>query len=64
MRSSRIQVRCFLLVRDPIERFLSYYRERTAGAPARFLEDPGWRRSRPNSQRVLLYCYGGYFPKS
>lgn len=38
----RKKVRCFLLVRDPIERFLSYYEERTALVSAL-----------PSTQRVL-----------
>eukprot|EP00438_Fugacium_kawagutii_P020539 Skav202303 [mRNA] locus=scaffold60:67148:72906:+ [translate_table: standard] len=29
----RKKVRCFILVRHPVERFLSYYQERTAAAP-------------------------------
>lgn len=34
----RKKVRCFILVRHPVERFLSYYKERTARRPRVF----GW----------------------
>ena len=32
----RRKVRCFILVRHPVERFLSYYKERTARRPRVF----------------------------
>ncbi|CAE6912162.1 unnamed protein product, partial [Symbiodinium sp. CCMP2456] len=62
---SRKKVRCFLLVRDPIERFLSYYRERTDGRFARGLgrgpsgwSAPAWRRYLRSVERGRLWYDG------
>eukprot|EP00439_Symbiodinium_sp_Y106_P032464 s4410_g3.t2 len=62
---SRKKVRCFLLVRDPIDRFLSYYRERTDGRYARGLgrgpsgwSAPAWRRYLRSVERDRLWYDG------